>query len=170
MRLSSVADVQPPCPWSSKPSTGPTVCFSEPPKAPRPPQQQAAWSVPYDAIRWPCSRSADTTWATTSPIGSTCANTFEDYRESFTSTGSEKTPKANSYGLAFAKTSESSNGSSNDAKEKFPATKPPSDGLLTGKTSASMASMALTSRSSTQPWSFAQRTSWPKSPAKTSSS
>ena len=65
--------------------------------------------------RWPCCRSAATTWAIISGTGSTCARPSSTRRASFTSTGSARTARANSSGPASARTCACSNGSSTAA-------------------------------------------------------
>ena len=73
-RASSSARGWPACSRSCRrPSTGITASSSAPPWAPRPPRPSRARSASSGAIRWPCSRSAATTWATTSATGSAWA-------------------------------------------------------------------------------------------------
>ena len=61
----------------SSPSAGSTACSSAPPWRPRPPRRQPAPSVSCATIRWPCCRSAATTWATTSVTGCRWASAWK---------------------------------------------------------------------------------------------
>ena len=103
------------CRWSSSPSTGSTACSSARSWPRRPPPRRPAPSATSAATPSPCSRSAATTWPTTSATGSTIGArrpTRASCPRSSTSTGSARTPTAGSCGPATARTPGCSSGSS----------------------------------------------------------
>ncbi len=63
---SSAAAAHRPLRWSISPATGTTACSSAPSWLPKQPPPQPAPSALSAATRWPCCRSAATTWATIS--------------------------------------------------------------------------------------------------------
>ena len=68
-RSSSAAAAPAPRRWSCRRSTGTTASSSAPRSRRRPPPRRAAPSASSAATRWPCCRSAASTWATTSATG-----------------------------------------------------------------------------------------------------
>ncbi len=73
-RSSSAAAARRRCRWSSRPSTGSTASTSARPWAARRPPPPPARSARCAAIRWRCSPSAATTWASISATGCACAS------------------------------------------------------------------------------------------------
>ena len=71
-------------PLSTRRSTGPPASTSARRWDPRPRRPPSARSATCGAIRWPCARSAATTWATTSGTGSRCSGRCARRRRSST--------------------------------------------------------------------------------------
>ena len=89
-RSFSAAGGRPPFLSSSRRSTGSTAHSSAPSNLRKPPRRRPAPSAWSGAIRWPCFRSADITWATTSRTGCPSAGKprRKNCRRFSTSTGS----------------------------------------------------------------------------------
>ena len=87
---SSAAAAPPPSRSCCRPSTGRTASTWAPPWARRPPPPPPARSAWCAATRWPCCRSAATTWATTCSTGSTCRSASPTRPRSSWSTGSAR--------------------------------------------------------------------------------
>ena len=86
----------------------------------RPPRRRPEQSATSASTPWPCCRSAATTWATTSPIGSRSANarTPRSCPRSSSSTGSGETRTDASCGPASVRTAGCSNGCSSEWPER----------------------------------------------------
>ena len=123
-RCCSAAAARPCCRSCTRPSTGSTASSSGRSWAPRRRRRRPARSASCAATRSRCCRSAATTWATTSPTGSSrVAARGLSCRASSTSTGSARTSsRASSCGRATARTRACSSGSS--AAATTPSTRP----------------------------------------------